>query len=161
MPDKPKTKSSKKTTQGKARSQAQARHVAAKNVTREDERFIQEHAEGLSKTTQRAKWIHSPDEHEDHPGQSLATRNHEVIQHWAEERGAGPATVPGTEHDGRVGVLRLNFPGYGGRELEEIDWEDWFETFDERELVFVFQEHKSDGSQSNFFQLDNPDRERA
>ncbi len=58
-------------------------------------------------------------------------------------------------------ALRLNFAGYGGRDLEEIDWEHWFATFDERELVFVFQEHKSDGAQSNFFQLDNPDRERA
>lgn len=161
MPSKSKGKSSTKTTSSKARSQAQSRHASAKNVTREDERFIQEHAEGLSRTTQRAKWIHSADEHEDRPGQSLATRSHEVIRHWAEERGAHPATVPGTEHDGRAGVLRFDFEGYGGRELEEIDWEEWFQTFDERELVFVFQEHKSDGGQSNFFQLDNPDRERG
>ncbi len=61
-----------------------------------------------------------------------------VIQHWAAERGAQPATVPGTQHDGRAGVLRFNFAGYGGRDLEEIDWEDWFATFDDRELVFVF-----------------------
>lgn len=64
------------------------------------------------------------------------------------ERDAQPATIPGTEYDGRAGVLRFNFAGYGGRELEEIDWEDRFETFDERELVFVFQEHKSDGARA-------------
>jgi len=71
----------------------------------------------LSKTTQRAKWIHSSDEHEDRPGQSLATQSHEVIKHWAEQRNATPATVPGTEHGGHPGVLRFNFPGYGGESL--------------------------------------------
>lgn len=30
--------------------------------------------------------------------------DHDVIRGWAEERDAKPATVPGTEHDGRAGV---------------------------------------------------------
>lgn len=136
-------------------------HVAAKNVTKEEAQFIREHADELSRTTQHAKWVHSADEHEDRPGQSLATRSHEVIKHWAEERGAQPATVPGTEHQDHAGVLRFNFPGFGGRDLQEIDWDEWFKSFDDRELVFVFQEHKTDGVQSNFFQLDNPNREHA
>lgn len=134
----------------------------AKNVTAEEKRFLKEHAEGLSDTTTKyAKWIHSADEHQDQPGQSLATRSHEVIRNWAEERNAKPATVPGSEHDGRTGVLRFDFPGYGGDDLETIGWEKWFEPFDERELVFVFQEQTSDGEQSNFFRLDNPDRDDA
>ncbi len=132
--------------------------IKATNVTDEDKKFISEH-EGLSDSTKRARWLHSPDEHEERQGETLATRSHEVIKHWAEERKATPATVPGTEHDGRPGVLRLNFPGYGGDDLQEISWEDWFSSFDERELVFLFQEHKTNGDQSNFFQLDNPERE--
>lgn len=132
----------------------------AKNVNREEKRFLEQHAEGLSDTTTKyAKWIHSPDEGEDHEGQSLATRSHEVIRAWAEKRGAKPATVPNSEHDGHVGVLRFDFPGYGGGDLQEISWEEWFEPFDERELVFLYQEHKSDGTESNFFQLDNPESE--
>ena len=131
----------------------------AKNVTREEAEFLEEHKDALSKTTQRAKWIHSPDEHEDHPGQSLATQRHEVIMHWAKERDATPATVAGTEHGDRPGVLRFNFPGYGGQSLQEISWDEWFKPFDERQLVFLFQEHMKNGSQSNFFQIDNPDRE--
>lgn len=127
--------------------------------TKEDERFIEEHKDQLSKTTQRARWIHSPDEHEDHHGQSLATRSHEVIQAWAGARKGQPATVPGTEHDGRPGVLRFDFPGYGGDDLRHISWDEWFETFDARNLVFVYQEHKSDGTESNFFMLDSPERE--
>ncbi len=133
--------------------------IAAKNVTEEDVRFLQRYGDQLSKTTLRAKWIHAVDEHEDHTGQSLATRSHEVIRQWAEDRGAQPSTVPGTEHQGRAGVLRFNFPGYGGQTLEAIDWEDWFRTFDERDLVFIYQEHKADGRTSNFFKLDSPHRE--
>jgi len=125
----------------------------------EDARFIEEHKEGLSKSTQRAKWIHSVEEHEDRPGQTLATRSHEVICQWAEERGATPATVG--EPEGQVRVLRLNFPGYGGDNLQEIEWEEWFEPFDQRELVVLYQEHKASGDQSNFFRLDSPEREDA
>lgn len=117
-----------------------------------------EHEEGLSRSAKKAKWIHSPDEHEDRPGQTLATRSHEVIQRWAEERQARPATVSGTEHEGRAGVLRLNFPGFDEK-LEEIGWDAWFRPFDERNLVFLFQENRANGEQSNFFILDNPERE--
>ena len=31
-------------------------------------------------------------------------------------------------------------------------------AFDERRLNFIYQEHKADGSQSNFFRLENPGR---
>jgi hypothetical protein len=163
MPTKGKAKHSTRKTHGDkmAEHTSETPKVAAKNVTPEEAKFIEEHAEGLSKTTQRAKWIHAADEHEDRPGQSLATRSHEVIQHWAEEREAHPATVPGTEHADRPGVLRFNFPGYGGNSLQEIDWDEWFKSFDDRDLVFVFQEHKTDGAQSNFFRIDNPNRESA
>lgn len=136
-----------------------APEVAAENVTKEEAQFIAEHQDELSRTAQRAKWTHSTDEHEDHPGQSLATQSHEVIRHWAEQRGGEPATVPGTEHGGRPGVLRFDFPGYGGQDLQHISWDDWFKTFDERHLVFIYQEHKRDGSESNFFHMDSPDRE--
>jgi len=37
----------------------------------------------------------------------------------------------------------------------------FFKTFDERNLVFVFQEHQKAGNQSNFFRFDNPRREDA
>lgn len=95
------------------------------------------------------------------PGATLLTRNHEVIRHWAEQRGAIPSTVPGTEHDGHLGVLRFDFPGYGGRSLEHVSWQDWFKAFDLRQLVFVFQETKRDGTPSNFFRFDSPEREEA
>lgn len=33
--------------------------------------------------------------------------------------------------------------------------------FHERRLNFIYQEHKADGSESNFFRLENPGREDA
>jgi hypothetical protein len=128
------------------------------NVTQEG-CFLAEHSDEFSKTTQQAKWIHLVSQHEGHPGQTLATREHAVIQHWAAERQAEPATVPGTEHGDHLGVLRFDFPGYGGQDLKRVSWEEWFKTFDERQLVFLYQEHKRDGATSNFFHLDSPERE--
>jgi len=127
-------------------------------LSAEDRRYLEQHGEELSRSTQRAKWIGSPNEHEDRPGQTLATRSHDVIRSWAEERKAVPATVAsGDANDPRV--LRFNFPGYGGQNLQQIAWEAWFKPFDARELVFVFQEHQKAGNQSNFFHLDSPDRD--
>jgi hypothetical protein len=116
-----------------------------------------------SPSTQRALWIESSDQHAERPGQTLATRDHDVIRQWAEERGAVPATISGTEHDGRPGVLRFDFPNFGrsGGRLRQVDWDEWFETFDARNLVFLFQEQMKRGNQSNFFRLDSPDREDA
>ncbi len=92
-------------------------------------------------------------------GQTLETRDHDTIRQWAEERGARPATVPGTEHGDHLGVLRMDFPGYGGEDLRHVDWDEWFATFDTRDLTFVYQETTKDGNQSNFFRLTSPHRE--
>lgn len=85
-----------------------------------------------------------------------------MIRQWAEERDASPATVEGTEHGEHLGVLRFDFPGYGGGgKLRHVSWEEWFDTFDTRQLNFIYQERKSDGTQSNFFRLESPQREGA
>jgi hypothetical protein len=115
----------------------------------------------LSRSTLRAKWIDDPEDHPDRQGQSLATRSHDVIRRWAERRGAKPATVEGSWYEDRPGVLRFDFPGYSSGRLQEVDWDQWFRTFDERKLVFLFQEQKRDGSDSNFFRFDSPDRENT
>ncbi|MGH2459297.1 MAG: hypothetical protein ACRDIY_10580 [Chloroflexota bacterium] len=105
------------------------------------------------------RWITSPSEHESHPGQSLVTRDHAVIRQWAEERNAVPATVPGTRHDGHLGVLRFDVPGYGRRTLEHVTWDQWFNTLDDRKLVMIYQERMENGQRSNFSHFNSPDRE--
>jgi hypothetical protein len=122
--------------------------------------FLEKHGDKLSDSTRRAQWIDSPDEKPDHDGQTLATQSHEVIQHWAEERKATPATIEGTEHGDHLGVLRFDFPGYDSSDkIKHVSWDEWFKTFDDRKLVMLFQEKKSDGHQSNFFRFDSPLRE--
>ncbi|MDG4768182.1 hypothetical protein O7632_29445 [Solwaraspora sp. WMMD406] len=88
------------------------------------------------------------------------TTDHQAIRQWAEARGGQPATV-GTPRDGRPSVLRIDFPGYGGANLRPITWNEWFATFDQRRLNFIYQEQRTDGTQSNFFRLESPDREDA
>ena len=136
-----------------------AREATQDTTSEDDEQFLAEHAGELSESTQRAKWIESTDEHADHDGQTLATRNPQVIQAWADARGARPATSPGGDPE-RPRVLRFDFPDYD-RGLQEVPWEAWLRTFDERELVFVYQENMKAGNQSNFFRLDSPEREEG
>ncbi len=109
-----------------------------------------------------AQEITSTEDEPERPGRSLVTTDHAVIQRWAQERDAVPATVEGSEHDDRPGVLRFDFPGgSGGGRLVQIDWDRWFATFDARGLNFIYQERRTDGRQSNFFRLENPGREDA
>ena len=77
------------------------------------------------------------------------TRNHEQIRRWVEERGGIPTIVRGTG-----GLLRIDFikgAKSGGREenLEEVDWDKWFQIFDESGLSFLFSPERD----SKFFKL--------
>jgi hypothetical protein len=113
-----------------------------------------------SKSIKYSQEISSLDDDPERAGRSLVTTSHEVIRHWAEERGGVPATVEGTEHGDRAGVLRFDF-GERTDKLRHITWEEWFRTFDERGLNFLYQEERKDGRQSTFFRLENPEREDA
>lgn len=82
------------------------------------------------------------------------TTDHDKIRRWAEERGGHPAEVKRTSGRGRTGILRIDFPGYsGGKSLEEISWDQFFEKFDDSNLAMVYQEHTAEGEQSNFNKL--------
>lgn len=130
----------------------------------EDRKFIERHGSKLSKSTLRAKWTHRTSDEPDRNGQTLATRSREVIQDWAERRDAVPATAT-RGPDGEPRTLRFDFGGErgngGSSRLEEIGWDDWFRVFEARKLVFLYQERRRDGSDSNFFRLDNPTREEG
>lgn len=116
--------------------------------------------EQTSRSLQYSQEVTSLEEDPERPGRSLATTSHEVIRHWAEERGGEPATVEGTEHGDHLGVLRFDFGGNDAK-LRHVSWDEWFDTFDSRQLNFVYQEERKDGNQSNFFRLESPQREDA
>lgn len=86
-------------------------------------------------------------------GTTKRTTDHDTIRRWAEERGATPASVRGTSGESNTGVLRMQFPGYGGERLQEISWDEFFQKFDEKGLEFLYQEHTRAGEQSSFFKL--------
>jgi len=113
-----------------------------------------------SKSLKYSQEVRSPDDEPERSGRSLVTTSHEVIRQWAEARGGRPATVEGTEHGDHLGVLRFDF-GDATPKLRPVTWEEWFATFDDRRLNFIYQEERSDGRQSTFFRLENPEREDA
>lgn len=88
-------------------------------------------------------------------GDSHTTTDHDEIRHWVEERGGCPATVKGTERGGEeAGILRINFPGSEADDaLENVDWDTFFDKFEESKLAFVYQEETADGDQSRFAKL--------
>ena len=86
--------------------------------------------------------------------QSTTTTDHDEIRRYVEERGGKPARVKGTGDDSDPGILRIDFPGGAGEEsLEPMEWEEWFEKFDENGLAAILQERKADGEPSTFIKL--------
>ena len=85
---------------------------------------------------------------------SITTTDHDTIRTWAEERGGKPAEVASTAKGDDVGIIRIDFPGFGGEgKLQEVSWDDWFKKFDEANLAFVYEEETADGQRSNFNKL--------
>lgn len=51
-------------------------------------------------------------------------------------------------------MIRLDFPGYSGeRSLEHIEWDEWFQKFDESGLALLVQNKTARGQKSNFNKL--------
>jgi hypothetical protein len=70
-------------------------------------------------------------------------------------RGARRSTRARQKHgEGKdVGLLRISFPGYDDEDdanLEPIEWDEFFQKFDESELSFLYQERTADGELSTF-----------
>jgi hypothetical protein len=80
--------------------------------------------------------------------------DHDEIRTWAEERGGRPSRVKATAGEGGGGILRFDF-GKPEESLEEIEWDEFFEIFDENELALLEQEETKDGKQSRFFKFVN------
>lgn len=86
------------------------------------------------------------------------TTDHNKIRKWAEERGGVPATVRSTKSGDEPGLLRIDFPEASQpAEFEHIDWDDFFEKFDESNLAFLYQEQTADGKISRFNKFVNRD----
>ena len=78
------------------------------------------------------------------------TTDHEEIKAWVEKRGGRPASAPGTGGKKDAGVLRIDFPGAGDEDLEHLEWDAFFQKFDDAQLAFLYQEKTADGKLSRF-----------
>lgn len=90
------------------------------------------------------------------PGESYTTTDHELIRTWAEERGGRPARVSETGDGSGIGVLRFDFLGDGdgsNDQLEEISWEEFFDTFEKKKLALLYQKDTTEGTPSRFFKF--------
>ena len=78
-------------------------------------------------------------------GSSVTTTDRKEIRQWVEARGGFPAHVKKTgTRKGDLGVLRIDYPGYSGKDtLERVSWDAWFKAFDRNKLAFLYQDKKN------------------
>ena len=81
---------------------------------------------------------------------SEKTTDHQEIKRWVEAYGGVPTVIEDTESREGEGVLRIHFPkASADDQFKEILWDDFFETFDKKQLAFLYQ----DESDSTFHKL--------
>lgn len=89
--------------------------------------------------------------------QTKVTSDHNEIRQWAQQRGGHPATVSRSgDNRGDDALLRFNFQGES-EDLEPVSWAQFFETFDENNLVMLYQEETEQGDESRFFKFVSAD----
>jgi hypothetical protein len=85
---------------------------------------------------------------------SNRTTDHEQIRRWVEARNGKPARVHGTGGNDDAGLLRIDFPEPHDEEddenLEGISWDEFFATFDQKRLAFLYQDRTAAGAPSRF-----------
>ena len=85
---------------------------------------------------------------------SETTTDHDTIRKWIEQRGGTPSVVKDTEDKDGEGILRVDFAEPDAA-LKEIPWDDFFRTFEDRKLAFLYQDKTADGGESRFFKFVN------
>ena len=87
-----------------------------------------------------------------------ATTDHQKIRQWVEARNGHPSVIRSTESEqpGRAGLLRIDF-NKPEDELDEVSWDEFFDTFDENNLAFLYQDKTASGRKSRFNKFVNRD----
>lgn len=82
-------------------------------------------------------------------GRTETTTDHDTIRSWVEERGSTAAQViePSGDDPGSLAII----PEQAEEEsVREISWDEFFETFEEENLAFVYQTNKDDPTEQWF-----------
>lgn len=88
---------------------------------------------------------------------AITTTDHATIKSWCEKRGGRPARVKSTgggprRKEGAGGILRIDFREPDDS-LEQIEWEEFFDTFEKNKLAFLYQDSLESGEVSRFFKF--------
>ena len=87
---------------------------------------------------------------------SKTTTDHKEIKSWAEKRGGKPSVVKGTEENQEpAGLLRIHFSDESDGQLKNVSWDEFFDTFEEKKLAFLYQDKTKDNKESRFFKFVN------
>ncbi len=67
------------------------------------------------------------------------TTDHDEIRKWVEEKGGEPAVIKGVSGSEGEGILTLVF-GQPGPDVQVISWQEFFNTFEDNELRFRYED---------------------
>lgn len=78
---------------------------------------------------------------------TCVTTDHDAIRRWIEARGGRPVRMPVEADPESHGCpLHVDFAGLTGEDCgEPVEWDEFFATFEEEKLAFVYQEHTAHG----------------
>jgi len=76
------------------------------------------------------------------------TTDHGVIRDWVRDRGGQPVAVSGDD-----GAIDVTFDDGDGSEGTPIEWETFFERFDEQDLVFAVRESPDEGDPNDAYAI--------
>jgi len=82
---------------------------------------------------------------------AITTTDYGEIRRWAEGAWRQACTVRGTGDGEEAGVLRIAFTD--NEDLEAIDWDEFFDKFEEAHLAFLHQDKTANGKPSRFFKF--------
>ena len=84
--------------------------------------------------------------------QGKITTDRNVIEKWAKARHGWPAIVRTATNVGVEMALSIVFPDGEDREsANKISWEEFFEKFDQQNLVFMYREKDPNQKLSRYF----------
>ena len=90
--------------------------------------------------------------------EAKTTTDHDEIRSWIEEREGRPSIV--RTKGGKGGVLRVDF-GEPDEALEPVEWEEFFQVFDESKLAFLHQDETGAGKTSRFNKFVSRDKAKS
>ena len=71
------------------------------------------------------------------------TTDHVEIRKWIEQHNGVPTVIENTEGGEGAGLLRVHFPeASDDGSFKNIGWDKFFDTFDKKELAFIYQDDK-------------------